>query len=448
MRGRTAGEKVGAFVAAMRAGEPLPEVVHQVARAFVDTFAVAAGGWREPAAEIARDYVLADGAGGAATLWANGERVRPEDAALANAVAAHVLDFDDVTSPQRGHPSAVLLPALVAVGEAADATGAQISAAYAAGFELIVKLSRAMAFGHYARGWHSTSTLGVIGAAAGCAFLLALTADQTSAAVGIAVAHAAGVRRSFGTMAKSLQPAQAAAAAVRAARLAAKGYSAPPDALDGTFGFMDLYANGEDLHAQLDTLGEPPLELSRAGLEVKKYPCCYATHRALQGIQDLVSQRPIRASEVERVLVTVQPKGLAPLIHKRPWHGLEAKFSMEYTVAAMLLDGAVRLESFSDSAVQRPEAQALLRKVEAFEEEGDPWPRRALVEVELRNGERRSLRVDELRGSAKLPLSDAELKAKLRDCVAFGRFEMEVDRFLDAVWSWGDRSIREVLRSR
>lgn len=446
MRGRTASEKIGAFVGSAATKLSAQEVVHQAARAFVDTFAVAVAGRLEPASQIVRDYVVSGACGGPSTLWTTGERVRPEDAALVNGVVAHVLDYDDVTSPQRGHPSVVLMPALIALGEAEGATGAQLSAAYAVGLEVIVKLSRAMAFDHYARGWHSTSTIGVLGAATGCAHLLRLDAERAAAAIGIAVSQASGARRSFGTMCKSLQPASAAAAAIRSARLAALGFTAPADAMEGTYGFMDLYGNGENLQAQLDALGEQPLELSRAGLEVKKYPCCYATHRAIQGVLDMDQEQPIHSSEVERVRVTVQPKGLAPLIHKRPWHGLEAKFSMEYVVSAAILDKAVRLESFADSAVQRPEAQSLLRKVETYEEGGEPWPRRALVEVSLKNGETRSIRVEALRGSAQLPLTEAELEGKLRDCVAFSGFEMNVDGFLADAWNWGDRPIQSLFR--
>lgn len=113
-------------------------------------------------------------------------------------------------------------------------------------------------------------------------------------------------------------------------------------------------------------------------------------------------------------------------------------------MAAAILDGKVGLESFTDAAVQRPEAQELLRRVEVYEE-GDPLPRRAVVEVELRSGERRSCRVEALRGGAQLPLTEAELEAKLRDCVAFAGLEMNVDGFLSEVWDWRDRPIREIL---
>ncbi len=133
MVGRTASEMIGDFVASYGAGRASPGVVHLVARAFVDTFGCAVAGRAERASHIIRDYALADGPGGSATVWATGERARPEDAALVNGVMAHVLDYDDAVPISSGHPSAVLLPALVALGEAEDATGGQIAAAYAVG---------------------------------------------------------------------------------------------------------------------------------------------------------------------------------------------------------------------------------------------------------------------------------------------------------------------------
>lgn len=197
--------------------------------------------------------------------------------------------------------------------------------------------------------------------------------------------------------------------------------------------------------AHLDTLGREPWELASNGVEVKKYPGCYDTQRAIQGMLELVAERPIDPQQVRRIRVTVHPTGLTPLIYTRPTTGLEAKFSPEYTVSAAILDRTVGPRSFTDEVVQRPEAQALLRKVERAEDTGEVRPHRALLEVEMADGERRTRRVEELRGSPRLPLTDAELEAKLRDCVSFARLEMYVDAFLTAVWSWRDRPIRSIL---
>ncbi len=444
MKGRTASEKISSF--ARYAGDIQDKEVHAAARAFIDTVAVTIAGQEEPACRMAREYLLADCGAGMSSFWGSTAQGRAEDAALVNGLAGHILDYDHITLPLRGHPSVVLFPALVSLGETIDATGGQIATAYTVGFEVMVKMAKAVAFCHYAKGWDPTSTLGVVAAAAGCSQLLGLSADQTICALGIAAAHAAGSRRSFGTMTKALQAGHAAADAVRAAKLAAKGFTAPRDALDGAFGYVDLYGHGENLlHRELDTLGEKPLELLSTGFEVKQFPCCYATHCAIQGVQELLAQQPMTVSEIKCVRVTTQREGLSALIHHRPWRGLEGKFSLEYVVAATLLDGTVRLESFTDAAVQQPIAQALLRRVEGFEED-ERWPRRAMVEVELRSGERRSARVMCLEGSSQVPLEDADFETKFRDCVASSRSDVDVQGFLEAVWNWRDQPIRSILR--
>ncbi len=441
---RTASERIGDFVASYRPEMASPGVVRLVARAYIDTFGVAVAGRAEPASRIAREYALSEGSGGSATIWATGEQARPEQAALVNGVMSHVLDYDDVSGNSTGHPSAVLLPALVALGEAEDATGEQIAAAFATGIEAIGKLPFAAVSDHYNRGFHHTSTLGLIRAAVACSHLLGLDADRTAEAIGIAVAQVQGVHKSFGTMCKSLQPGNAAMAAIRSARLAAAGFSSARDSLDGPMGFWAVYGRGEDIAPYLETLGQEPLELERTGLGIKLFPSCYRTHRSIQATLDLLAKEPLRPDEIEHVRVTVEPRGLTPLIHHRPLTGLHGKFSMEYTVAAALLDGAVRLESFSDEAVQRPEAQALIRKVEPREEAENPMPRRSQVEVELKNGERRTSRVEGLRG-AQIPVTETEIEKKFRDCVAFSHLEMDVAPFLSAVWDWRQRPIREIM---
>ena len=445
-RDQTSCEKIGRFVESLRTETVSPEVVHQAARSFIDTFGITIAARDEPASRIVMDYVTAGRCGGPSTLWATGERVQPEDAALAHGVMSHALDYDHVTGkPPRGHPAVVQWPALVALGEAVGASGAQLSAAFAVAYEFYMKLPHDRIFEHYARGHHSTSTFGVLAGAAGCANLLGLDAQRAAAAVGIAVSHAGGVQANFGTMSKPIQPGNAAAAAIRCAQLAARGFTAARDAVDSRQGFAGAYGMGEGLSSFMDSLGEEPLELVRSGFSVKRYPCCYSVHRPVQGLLDMIAERPIPPSEVEWVRVTVGARDLKALIHKRPQTGLEGKFSMEYAVAAALLDEEVGLRSFTDAAVQRPEAQALLRKVESREEEGDPLPLRATVEVGLRSGEQRSIRTVDLRGSLRLPLTDAELEAKFRDCVEFSGLRLDVDGFLAAVWKWRDRPIRSIL---
>lgn len=397
-------------------------------RSLADTYGVAVAGRHEHAPQAALTYLRnagllqmqGDAPTGSASLWGLRERAAPEIAAWWNGVAGHVLDYDDVTPPMRGHPSVVLWPALLALAESRRLPASKLTPAFAAGMEVICKLSRGMAVKHYARGWHATASIGAIGCAVACAHLLGLSRTQVVNAIGLAVAQAAGTRENVGSEGKSFQAGHANAAGVRAASLAEAGFEAGSHALDGPHGYLALYANGEDAATLLCDLGQAPLELRRAGLDIKQYPMCYATHRALDGVLDLRRAYGIGLNDVLRVQVRTSQGALVPLVHPRPRSGLEGKFSLHYALAAALADGAVRLASFTDEAVLRPEVQAFFDRVHAEEAAGPVTPLWAEIDLLLRDGLRLSTRVDTLRGSAQKPVSDAELAAKLDDCLRWG----------------------------
>jgi 2-methylcitrate dehydratase PrpD len=446
VRPASAAGKIAAFSASFSAERLSPDHFRLIARALIDTIACAVAGRNEEAARIALTYVHDRSAGRMASAWGADARLPVEDAAFYNGVAGHVLDFDDVTSPLRGHPSVALLPPLLALAEAYEKTGQQLATAFAAGFEVLCKLARAMVADHYARGWHSTSTLGMIGATVACARLLELDGTQTVHAIGIAVAQCAGSRENFGTMAKSFQAGHCGASAVRAALLAQEGFTGSSDALDGEFGFMALYGNGENLHAQLDTLGSDRLELDAAGFEIKKYPLCYATHRAIDGVLDLREEHGLTLDMVERVDILTNYRALVPLIHARPQTGLEGKFSMQYAIAAALADGHVRLSSFADSAVRRPEIQRFLPQVEARDEHGPAMPRWTRLTLSLKNGKVLEKMVTRLRGAADCPLTDEELIAKAEDCFSFGGYNASARTFAHAAFALDRLQVADILQ--
>ena len=442
----SASDQVAAF-ATRFASTPLTVAQrHPAYRALLDTVAVAIAGRNESAVHRAQDYARTLG-GGKATVWHNGESMHAEAAAWLNGVAAHVLDYDDVMTMMRGHISVAMVPALVALAQTHGASGERFATAYLAGFELMAKFSRVMALPHYSKGWHSTSVMGVLGAALACSVLLRLSAAQTAHALGLAVAQAAGTRGNFGTMAKSFQAGQCNAAAVRAALLAQSGFTASATALDGKFGFLALYAAHEDPAAVLATLGTAPLEIEATGIDIKKYPCCYAIHRALDALFALCKRHALTADAIERVEVTNSAGGLDALQSRLPVNGLEAKFSMEYNMAAALLDGAIRLSSFDDAQVTRAAIAALMPRVSVREAAGDILPRWSQVQLTLRNGSVLEQRVAVARGDAGDPLSDAELIDKVADCFAFGQFSGDARAFGQRVLSCGDLGMDTVMRA-
>lgn len=416
---RTASEQIADFITEFDAAQVSAAAAVIVRRALYDTLAVAIAARREAASRLILQTYAGHSGPLLASIWATGQRLPVELAALINGTMAHVLDYDDLAVTLRGHPSAAMFPALVALAEAHGNDSDELVTAYVVGFEVMSRISRVIAADHYAQGWHSTASIGMLGTTAACARLLRLDRRQTVHALGLCVAQAAGTRQNFGSMTKSFQAGHANAAAVRSTLLAAGGFESSAQAIDGDVGYLALYAARQRVGAELDRLGEAPLEIESCGLEVKKYPMCYATHRALDGILDIRSERLLTLAAVEAVEVVANHRALAPLIYTRPRNGLEAKFSMQYAVATALADGRVNLQSFSDAAILRAEIQELLPRVIAREVASAVYPRWTELTLRLRDGTSIRRRIEVLRGSAELPLSEGELIVKARDCFAF-----------------------------
>jgi 2-methylcitrate dehydratase PrpD len=437
----SASGRIAAFAADFNSRPLSAAQRHLAYRAFLDTYASAIAGRNEEAVHLATRYVSELAGTGQATSWIGGETLPAESAAWLNGVAAHVLDYDDVMTPMRAHVSTTLVPALAALGQSTGATGRQYAAAYAAGFEVMAKFARAMALPHYTKGWHSTSALGILGTTVACGVLLGLSAQQHSHALGIAVAQAAGTRENFGSMTKSFQAGQCAAASVRAALLAQIGFTASPDAIDGKYGFMSLYAARENLEPTLATLGADPLEIDAIGIDVKKYPCCYAMHRALDGAFALMKAHDVRAEHISSVHILTSAGGMQALIAELPKDGLESKFSMQYGIACALVDGRIQLSSFTDAAVRRPEIQSLMSRIDLVESPGDILPRWSEITLMLKDGRSLTQRVLTARGDAGDPLSDEELIRKAEDCFAYGGYGRDARAFASRIFELDDNPI-------
>jgi 2-methylcitrate dehydratase PrpD len=361
-------------------------------------------GWATAFAPSADDLALADRALVDIVAVATAARDHPIGALLGElpedgawAVLAHVLDFDDLHLPTTTHVSAVCVPAVLAAGGDARA--------YLAGAGAMVRLGVALGWLHYAAGWHATCTAGAPGAAVGAAVAMGLEPGEIAAAMALAVPAAGGVQRAFGTTGKALQVGFAVSAGVRAARLAAAGATADPRALDDWLALV----GGDATRLQLAGPAMP------GGLALKLFPCCYALQRPIAAVRELGD---IDAEQVARVMVRTPESALAPLIHSAPATGLEGKFSLEYAVAATLLDGRPGIASFTDEAVARPEAQALLRRVEADAVPGGDHllAGEAAIEITLKDGSVLRTALEFPAGAPQRPPSADELAAKVADC--------------------------------
>lgn len=399
------------------------EVIRIARRAILDTLGVALAGSREPAGYLIAAQARAQSGPPECVLWGQPGRVDAQSAALANGTVAHALDFDDVNPSMPGHPSVPVLPAVLGMGERLGAPGSAVLAAFIAGVEAECKLGRFSGREAYDLGWHATTTTGVVGAAVGAGRLAGLDLGQMRRAIGLAGSQAGGLRQNFGTMTKPFHVGRAAQSGVLAAELARRGFGASETVIEDEAGYWAVFGRDETLSgSDLGTALGNPFDLISPGIDVKLYPCCASTHAAIDAA--LACQPPIPAEAIERVVVDVPYSAPLILIHHRPETPLAAKFSLEYCVAAALLDGAVRLSSFSAEAVSRPTVQALLHRVDyrvPDEWRKDANPRTfgsSRVEVHLTDGSVRQAETIIPRGNAENPLSDAELEAKFHSCAA------------------------------
>ena len=431
----TAG--LGRFIAGLRYEDIPTEAREVIAIGFTDCVGVMIAGSKEEAVQVATSTLSP--ARGEATLVFGPSSASALEAALINGIAAHALDYDDVA--QRGHPSAVLVPAILAEAQALGSSGKDMMVAYAAGYETWAELVRRDPDHHHEKGWHPTGIFGAIGAAAACASLRKLDARKAAYAIALGASQSAGVMSNFGTMTKPFHAGRSAQSGVLAARLAANGFTSSPDALEHPQGFLAAVSpkGRVDLEAPLEAgtkwkiLGEK--------LSVKKYPLCYCTHRALDAILDLAAEQPIDPASVSSVKVSTSRLNTKILRNHQPQTGLEAKFSMEFAMASALVARRAGLAELTDEFVLKPEVQALMKRVTVEpDDRADPdKPGKSpydLVVVETSDKRRfESAKVKHIRGGAELPLKRDELWTKFEGCLQTNPRPFAARELFDALMS-------------
>jgi len=348
---------------------------------------------------------------------------RPSDAAWINATAAHALDFDDAA--QRGHISVVVVPALLAEAEAIGANGERMATAYTAGYEVWADLMRREADHYHNHSWHPTGVFGPLAAAAACASLRGLTAEQATHALAIAASQSAGLIANFGSMTKPYHAGRASQAGLMAARLAQLGFTASPDVLEHPKGLLrGISPKGQvDLDAPVQAGRE--WKLSVHGVNIKKYPICFAAHRALDGALGILLDYPLPAHEVERVEVSISRRNRSTLRFASPQTPLEAKFSMQFAMAAAVIAGRCGLAELSEAFVLRDDVQQFMRRIEVLpiDVEDATRPGEApedLVRIFTKDGRVLERAVDYVRGGPERALAPGELFGKFESCLAAG----------------------------
>ena len=430
-------EKLADLVVRTRYEDLPAAAIAKAKECMLDCIGVAIAGSAEPIREPLLRYLEAVGGAEQATLIGIGGRTSITNAALVNGTFGHVLDYDDTNQIFIGHGSVAVVPAILALAEHLGSPGTAMLTAYMLGTEVQWKLGEALVDcgDHYAKGWHSTGTVGAFGATAAAAKLFGLTAEQATHALGIAASELGGFQEQFGTYCKPLHAGRANEIGVRAALLARGGFTSARSALEGKVGLLKLIADRFDL-TKVDRFGEPWGILEPTfgrGINLKAHPVCASALGAVEGMQALMARHGFSAADVERIECGVRPHSLNILMHHEPRTVLQAKFSAEYWPAITLLRGRLGLHETTDEVVAAPEVQALVRKVKVYPDPSITVSHaRVNIKVVLVSGATHTEAYYPAKGAADNPLTQAELTQKFHECAQWGGVaRAKADRAID-----------------
>ncbi len=410
------------------------DVIDLGKKSILDGLGLALAGSRAESGKLFRAYMASLGLPDrGATVMGTATKLPPRFSAFANGLAIHVEDFDDTqlavgkdrTYGLLVHPTAPVLPAALAFAENAGSSAKDFLVAYHLGVEVECKIAEAISPRHYEEGFHSTGTCGVFGGTTACAKLRGFDESQISRAFGIAASQSSGLRENFGTMMKSFHAGHAAEVGVFATELTALGWSGAEQILEADRGFFRAFGGSYDPAAIFRKLGQP-WTIVNPGVSIKPYPCGSLTHPGMTEIERLIRTQKIKAADVELVEVGTNHNMLNTLIHHRPKNNLQAKFSMEFCIAILLVEGNAGLGEFTDAVVNRPDVQQMIERVRFYT---DPEAEKAgydkmttILKIHLRDGHVIAGRADFGKGSPVNPMSYDEVAEKFHGCADFAEW--------------------------
>ncbi|MDB6170667.1 MAG: MmgE/PrpD family protein [Verrucomicrobia bacterium] len=438
--------RVAEFVSAAQYKDLPAEVVELGKKSILDGIGLAIASGNSKGCKKIQGYLGSLGLGGAgASVMGTSLRFPARFAALANGVSIHMEDFDDTqlaVAKDRvygllTHPTVAVLPTVLAGSEKEGMSGPEFMLNYHVGVEVECKLAEACSPRSYGDGFHSTGVFGVFGSAAACAKARNYDVAAIARTFAVAATHAGGLRENFGTLSKSLQAGQAAEAGIVAADLVAAGWDGAETILEANNGFFHAYGGTYDPEALMEKLGRP-WTFATPGISIKPHPSGSLTHPGMTEMLRLIRSEGIRPEQVEKVDVGTNGKNLSTLIHHRPKNGLQAKFSMEFCLAVLLVEGRAGLAEFDDAAVVRPAIRQMVERVNFY---ADPEADAAgfdkmttILRIHLKDGRVVSGRADFGKGSPSDPMSYEEVAEKFRGCAEFASWPgKKAERIVETV---------------
>src|ERR1700676_3988199 len=428
---------VGTFVNRTKYDEIPAGVIELGKKSILDGLGLALAGSRAESGPISRKFVEQSGACvGKATIIGSAEKTSPRFAALINGISIHADDFDDTQLAAAKdrvygllmHPTVPVLPAIFALAEQHSVSGKEWMLAYHVGAEVECKIAEAIAPRHYQDGFHTTGTCGPFGSAAACAKLLKFDLPETLKTFGLAASQSGGLRENFGTMTKPFQAGHAAESGLVSAELVALGWTAAEQILEADRGFFHASGGSYDPSAIMDRLGKP-WTFTTPGVSLKPYPSGSLTHPAMTELARLIKVHKLQAAQVEKVDIGANHNMTTTLLHHQPKTGLEAKFSMEFCLAILLLERKAGLGQFSDNVVARPDVREMIRRINFYvdpEAESAGYDKMtSILKVHMKGGRVITGRADFGKGSPANPMSFDETATKFRGCAEFAEWPKE-----------------------
>jgi 2-methylcitrate dehydratase PrpD len=452
----TAAERFAAFSSSLTV-ERIPEPVVESAKLhMLDALGCGLAAHALDTAPAAREAMVETGSIGPASAIGVSYGLPPADAALVNGVTCHALDYDDTHTGAVAHVSVAVIPAALAVAQSEGTDGADLLAAIVAGNEIVARLGMAVGSGFHARGFHPTAVCGVFGATAAACRLQSLDESTVTNALGIAGSMASGLLEYLadGSSTKRLHPGWAAHSAVIASRLAAHGATGPASVFEGHFGLYRAFAERDDIDVEALT-GELGERWETSRIAFKPYPACHYVHASLDAAAQALAETPVRTEDIEEIVALTTEAGvplvLEPLAHKhRPRTEYEAKFSLPYSIASLLVRGHVDVSTYTDEAITDPDVLAVAAKVRYEVKDYDTFPR-ALpggVRIHTRDGRTLEAELPYQRGGPENPMSAEQVREKFQTNAALALPAEDVKTLEDAVMALersGELGVFELL---
>jgi 2-methylcitrate dehydratase PrpD len=423
---------VAKFAIETRAEDIPAEVEGLGKKAIMDALGVALPGSVSEPGRILAAYLADLNCAGPSTVIGTAHKLSPRFAALANGTAMHADDYDDTLQAETGrfqgvHPTAPVLSAVLAAAEARGRCGRDGLTAYQVGVEIACRTFDATHVNHILNGFHATATCGMLGAAAAVARLYGCDVGATRTILGIAASQAGGLTENFGTTVKPMHAGRSAEVGIVSADLQQRGFNASPIILEAKRGFFQALGGGYEAGRLLGKLGQPWSFVDR-GIWLKPFPTGSLGHPAMSKMLELVQEHDVQIGEVAKVRVITSQNIHHTLLHHRPKNELEAKFSLEFCLAALLLERKCGLNQFHDAYVNRPDVQAAIDLIDytTFTPEEAQRERHTIVtsfvEIVMKDGRRFGERTDFGKGNKANPMSEAEIADKFRECAEYSNW--------------------------